>query len=82
MSEASHIHPERKNTSSGESVTIRREERVWMWRLSISITIILILAGLVIGCLKPGPITGAILPIGVTLWWLLYKLANRLDQQA
>jgi hypothetical protein len=54
----------------------------WVWTLAVSITVIIILAGLVIGYLKPGPITGAILPIGVTLWWLLYKLADRLDRQA
>jgi hypothetical protein len=82
MSEASHIHQERKNASSDESVTIGREEHEWIWTLAVSITVIIILAGLVIGYLKPGPITGAILPIGVTLWWLLYRLANRLDQQA
>jgi hypothetical protein len=82
MSEASHNHQERKNASSDESVTIRREEHQWVWTLAVSITIIIILAGLVIGYLKPGPIAGAILPIGITLWWVLYKLADRLDQRA
>jgi hypothetical protein len=32
---------------------------------------------------KPcGPITGLILPIGLGMWWFLYKLADRFGQLA
>jgi hypothetical protein len=65
-----------------QSATNRRQDSELVWVIAASITAIIILVGLVIGYLKPGPITGVILPIGVALWWLLYKLADRLDQPA
>jgi hypothetical protein len=69
-----HVHLEQKGVS--------RKKHEWAWILAVSITVVIILVGLVIGYLKPGPITGAVLPIGVTLWWLLYKMADRFDQPA
>ncbi len=56
--------------------------RKCLWIGAVCVTLTIILAGLVIGYLNPGPITGVILPIGVTLWWLLYKLADRFDRPA
>jgi hypothetical protein len=42
-------------------------------------TAFIIIGGLVVGYLWPGP-AGIILPVGLGLWWLLYKLADRYDQ--
>lgn len=42
----------------------------------------LILIGLVIGFLDPGPLTGALLPIGLGLWWLVGFLGRRCDPSA
>ncbi len=56
--------------------------RKCLWIGAVCVTLMIILTGLVIGYLNPGPITGIILPIGVTLWWLLYKLADRFDRPA
>jgi len=34
---------------------------------------LLIIVGLVLGFAYPSPITGALLPIGLTLWWLAFS---------
>lgn len=39
-----------------------------------------IISGL-IGYFIPGPITGAALPIFITLWWLLYRIIQRRDER-
>jgi hypothetical protein len=78
---AQHSHQEQElSTSKAESVMGRHDKREWAWVIAISVTAMIILVGLAIGYLRPGPITGAILPFGVAMWWLLYKLADHLDQ--
>jgi hypothetical protein len=37
--------------------------------------------GAMVGYFSPGPITGAVLPVAVTLWWGLYRVILRHDQQ-
>ena len=37
----------------------------------------LILLGIVMGIFTPGKLTGVILPIGLTLWWLVGLMANK-----
>lgn len=54
----------------------------YLWTAAVCATIIIIVAGLIIGYLNPGPVTGVILPIGILLWWLLYKLSDRFDRSA
>jgi hypothetical protein len=34
----------------------------------------IIVFGLIVGYLYPGPVTGAILPTGLLLWWMLYEI--------
>jgi hypothetical protein len=71
-----------QESSSVESESHDKEMRRWLWTFAVGVIGAIIVLGLVIGYLEPGPITGLILPIGVLLWWLLYKLAVRLDQAA
>jgi hypothetical protein len=53
------------------------------WLLAAAAIVIgLIVIGAVVGYLYPGPGTGIILPVGIGLWWLLYKIADRADQRA
>jgi hypothetical protein len=52
-------------------------QRDLLWTIAIGCAATIIIVGLIIGYLIPGPITGAILPIGLAIWWLLYKLADR-----
>lgn len=66
--------------SVAENIAHKRDERGWLWMAAIVITAMIIVLGLVIGYLKPGPITGVILPIGLALWWILYRLADHFDQ--
>lgn len=54
-------------------------QRQWIW-VSVAVIVgITIVVGLVLGYLAPGPRTGAILPIGLVCWWILYKLAEQFD---
>jgi hypothetical protein len=43
------------------------------------ISLCLIVAGLVVGIASPGAVTGALFPIGLTLWWAVGALARRQD---
>jgi len=65
--------------SVAENVAYKLDGHRWLWAVAILITATIILLGLVVGYLKPGPVTGVILPTGLTLWWLLYKVANHFD---
>jgi hypothetical protein len=47
---------------------------------SIVVIIGTIASGL-IGYFLPGPITGALLPVFVTLWWILYRAISRFDNK-
>jgi hypothetical protein len=42
----------------------------------------LVVVGLIIGFAAPGPITGALLPIGLTLWMAVGFFARRMDSSA
>jgi len=45
-----------------------------------SMTVILLaVAGAIIGSIHPGKLTGLLLPIALTLWWLLYKVIRRAE---
>ncbi len=65
-----------------ESIMHNHGLHEWLWMAAVFVTVMIILVGLVIGYLRPGPITGIILPVGLAMWWLLYKLADRHDQLA
>jgi|SRR5271165_4615733 len=52
----------------------------WLWVVAGSIIAAIIVLGIVIGYLEPGPFTGVILPIGLGLWWLLYKLSDSINR--
>jgi hypothetical protein len=43
------------------------------------ISLCLIVAGLVVGIASPGAVTGALFPIGLTLWWAVGALARKQD---
>lgn len=43
------------------------------------IALILIVGGLIVGYAIPGPITGLLLPLGLTLWFLVGRYARRND---
>jgi hypothetical protein len=43
---------------------------------------VLMLVGLIIGFVHPGPVTELLLPIGVALWWLAGSLGRRYDSSA
>jgi hypothetical protein len=43
------------------------------------ISLCLIVVGLVVGIASPGAVTGAIFPIGLTLWWAVGALARKQD---
>jgi uncharacterized membrane protein len=43
-----------------------------MMALSV-IVIASTVTGLIVGTIWPGPITGLILPVSLTAWWLLYR---------
>lgn len=32
--------------------------------------------GAVVGYLYPGPVTGALLPTGLLIWWIVYRLVR------
>lgn len=73
--------------SQGHSGTANSAEKIlednrkgWLWVAAVSIAAIIIIVGFVLGYLIPGPLTGIILPIGMFLWWLIYKLARHYDQ--
>ncbi len=59
-----------------------KNKQRWIWTAAVIFVAIIILAGLIIGYLKPGPVAGIILPIGLAMWWILYKLADRFGQLA
>jgi hypothetical protein len=63
-----------------EAVAPQRDRRDLLWTITISCVAVIVVIGLTIGYLIPGPATGVILPIGLVLWWLLYKLADRFGQ--
>jgi hypothetical protein len=46
-------------------------------RIASAFTVVLTITGLLIGFLFPGKVTGAILPIALTLWWALGKVIER-----
>jgi hypothetical protein len=52
----------------------------WAWIAATVLVAGIIVIGLVVGYLNPGPVTGAVLPIGLVLWWLLYRIADHIDQ--
>ncbi len=52
----------------------------WPWIVAGAITFAIIIVGIIVGYLDPGPISGVILPIGLGMWWLLYKLYDRLHR--
>lgn len=45
------------------------------------VALALIIFGLIVGYLKPGPITGLALPAGLTMWLLLGYLAREADSK-
>ena len=53
----------------------------WLWTAATLTISGIIVIGAVVGYLIPGPMTGIILPIGIGLWWLLYKVADHADQR-
>jgi hypothetical protein len=55
----------------------KRERDGWLWTIAVTGTAGIILVGFIIGYLNPGPVTGIVLPTGLALWWVLYKLADR-----
>jgi hypothetical protein len=65
---------------SSEGVVNERHQYRWLWMFALIVTSGVIILGLVIGYLKPSPLTGAILPVGLAMWWGLYKLADRLER--
>jgi hypothetical protein len=50
-------------------------------RALAAIAILLIVVGLIVGYALPGPITGLLLPVGLTLWFLVGHLARREDSK-
>src|SRR5262245_34725396 len=46
------------------------------------LSIALMMVGLIVGFIYPGPITGALLPIGLLLWVLVGVYARRFDSSA
>ncbi len=51
----------------------------WVWIVATVLVAGIIVIGLVAGYLNPGPVPGAILPIGLVLWWLLYRIADNIS---
>jgi hypothetical protein len=41
----------------------------------------LLVVGLIVGIVSPGPVTGLLVPLGLTLWWIVYKLADLHDSR-
>lgn len=41
------------------------------------IVVMLVIIGMVVGIMFPGRITGAILPVATTLWFVLYNMIER-----
>jgi hypothetical protein len=63
-----------------DTVEHKRSRDGWFWLIAVTVTAGIILVGFIIGYLNPGPVTGLVLPTGLAMWWLLYKLADRYDQ--
>jgi hypothetical protein len=41
----------------------------------------LLVVGVAVGTVWPGPATGFLVPLALTLWWIVYKLANAYDSR-
>jgi hypothetical protein len=61
----------------GTAAAGRQYGATMRWMAVISLC--LIVAGLVVGIAIPGAITGALFPIGLTLWWAVGALARKQD---
>lgn len=65
-------------SASSQYVPQQRTDPVALRVLAV-IALALIVAGLIVGYALPGPITGLMLPAGLTLWFLVGYLARRAD---
>ena len=74
--------PARMDRSPASDDHHQATEGEWAWRVGTTIVALLIVVGLVVGYMRPGPITGIILPIGLLGWWVLYKLADLQEKQS
>jgi hypothetical protein len=48
-------------------------------RIASTVVVLVTIFGALIGYIYPGPFIGTLFPLGVTLWWILYRIILRHD---
>lgn len=70
------VHRPRRNVAS--AARLPRDRLNWLAFASV----LLMVAGLVMGILRPGNAAGVLLPIGLAIWWLIGAYARNRDRRS
>jgi len=76
------VHRPLKNELQMQSIPPSPSDQSFLLKTGAIVAAAMMLAGLIAGYAHPGPVTGALLPLGLTLWAIVGYIGRRSDATA